>query len=161
MMHKLRTHFAVDDDLQAFAESWLNGPRQLTEARSLTAADGALVALLHRDGCYQVELCSVPAGLVIPMHTHPRADTIEVSVAGALRLQVNGVDPFAGLPDELVARRNHWRGIRINHDDVHGTQVGAPGAVFLSIQRWQGEPRSVLTDYVGVPLGAQHQGLLA
>lgn len=158
--HRLRTFLCVQDDLQDFAEHWLNSPAYLSDAKSLTHADGALVACVYRDDTYQVELCSVPPGLVIPDHVHPNADTIEVSIAGALRLHVNGVDPFAGMPDALVARRNKWRGLRINHDDVHGTTVGEPGALFFSIQRWLGcPPRSVLTDYVGLPLGEQHMGM--
>jgi quercetin dioxygenase-like cupin family protein len=161
MTHRLRTFFGVNDDLQEFAEHWLNSPAYLADAKELTYADGALVACVYRDDVFQVELCSTPGGLVIPDHTHPHADTIEVSVAGALRLHVNGRDPFAGLPDAIVARRNKWRGIRINHDDVHGTTVGHPGAMFFSIQKWLGcAPMSVLTDYAGKPLGAQHRAML-
>jgi hypothetical protein len=160
-MHKLRTYFGISDDLQDFAEEFLNRPGYLSDAKMLRHADGALVAVVCQDGSFQVELCSVPAGLVIPDHVHPHADTIEVSVAGALRLRVNGVDPFDGMPDELVARRNRWRGLRINHTDIHGTTVGEPGAMFFSIQKWRGvEPRSVLTDYAGTPLGSQHKGLM-
>jgi quercetin dioxygenase-like cupin family protein len=156
---RLRTHFGIADDLQDFAEDFLNRRGYLANMRSLQRADGALVALVCREGVYQVELCAVPGGLVIPDHTHPQADTIEVGLAGALRLRVNGVDPFEGLPDALIERRNRWRGLRINHDDVHGTTVGQPGAMFFSIQRWRGEPRSVLTDYAGEPLGPQHRAL--
>lgn len=148
---KLRTRFGVNDDLQAFAERWLDGAR--LSAQSLTHAEGALFACLHREGPYQVELVCVPAGFVIPTHVHPHADTIEVGVAGVLRLHVNGVDIFNRIPDEVVERMNHSRGIRINRSDAHGTAqpVGPRGAMFLSIQRWTNEPSSVLTDYVGRP----------
>lgn len=159
-MNKLRTHFCVDDDLQAFAEGWLNAPAQLCAALDITAADGATVTTLYRDGPYQVQLCNVAGGTVIPPHTHPHADTIEIGVAGAMRLFVNGIDPFAGIPDHLLARRGRWRGIRINRGDVHGTTVPHPGSVFLSIQRWDGDVKSVLTDYAGAPLGHQHGEML-
>ena len=159
-MKRLRTWFGIDDELQAFAERWLNTGGSLCGAHSLTAADGSMVACLYRDGAYQVELCTTPAGMVIPEHIHPHADTIEVSVAGALRLTVNGVDAFEGMSDEAVARVSKWRGLRINHNDWHGTTVGAPGAMFLSIQKWlDGVPRSVLTDYEGGRLGPQHECL--
>lgn len=161
MTHKLRTYFGVDDDLQEFAERFLNSGGILSSAVALTKVDGAMVTVLHRDDRFQVELCCVAGGTVIPPHTHPNADTIEVSVAGAMRLLVNGVDPFEGIPDDLVMRRGRWRGIRINHDDVHGTTVPEPGSVFLSIQRWNGPPQSVLTDYKGAPLGPQHLEMLA
>lgn len=162
MRHRLRTFFGIDDDLQAFAEGWLNRPSQLANALSLSQADGALVSVLYRDDRFQVELCAVTAGTFIPAHVHPNADTIEVSVSGALRLPVNGRVVDADVPDRLLARFNRWRGIRINHDDVHGgAVVPQPGAMFLSIQRWNvGPPKSVLTDYAGEPLGNMHRSML-
>jgi hypothetical protein len=159
-MKKLRTFFGIDDDLQAFAEEWMSREGQLANAQSLTLADGALVSVLYREGHFQVEMCAVPGGLVIPPHTHPQADTIEVGIAGALRLTVNGVDPFSHVPDERLPKLTKGRGLRINHNDVHGTVVTMPGSLFLSIQRWTGEPKSVLTDYSGAPLGPQHEGML-
>lgn len=160
-MHHLRTFFRIDDDLQEFAQDWLNRESLLSSALSLTASDGVMVAVLYRDERFQVELCVVPGGLVIPPHTHPNADTIEVSVAGAIRLEVNGVEPFAALPDDVLARGNRWRGVRINATDVHGTVVPHPGAMFLSIQRWVCTPKSVLTDYRGAPLGQQHKEIIS
>lgn len=162
MKKQLRTYLGVDDDLQAFAEGWLNGTACLSNAKSIAHADGALVACLYRDSTYQVELCCVPPGLVIPDHVHPNADTIEVTVAGVLRLHVNGKDIYVGMTDEGVQRLNRGRGIRINRSDVHGTvaPVGEHGALFLSIQRWADGPRSVLTDYVGAPLGEIHRGMM-
>jgi hypothetical protein len=151
----------VNDDLQAFANRWLN-ESSLSNAQSISYADGAFVACLYRDETFQVELCAVPPGLVIPDHTHPNADTIEVTVAGVLRLRVNGRDVYAGMTDEYVQRLNRTRGIRINRSDVHGTiePVGARGALFLSIQKWSCVPTSVLTDYLGAPLGEMHQGMV-
>lgn len=161
-MTRLRTHFGVDDDLQAFAERWLNSPGYLSHAKSMAHADGALVACVYRDSTYQVELCCVPPGLVIPDHVHPHADTIEVTVAGVLRLHVNGEDVYSGMSDEYVQRLNLWRGVRINRRDVHGTvsPVGECGAMFFSIQKWTDGPRSVLTDYVGGALGETHRGMI-
>lgn len=159
-MRKLRTFFGIDDDLQAFAQDWLNRPDQLAAPLSLTCVDGAMVTKLYCDGKYQVELCAVPGGLVIPPHIHPHMDTIEVGLSGALRLEINGVDPYAGVPDERLERHYRGRGIRINATDWHGTTVGMPGSMFLSIQRWAGTPTSVLTDYVGSALGPQHEAIL-
>ena len=151
---KLRTAFGADDDLQAFAESWLARGGALTGAVSVKCLDnGTLVACLYRDDRFQVEMFCCPPGLVIPAHTHPRVDTIEVNVAGPLRLQVNGVPIYGDLSDERVVRASRGKGIRIDHDDAHGTAepVGKSGAIFLSIQRWVGEPDSVVTDYKGAP----------
>ena len=162
-MKRLRTFLGFDDDLQEFAQGWMNSPGCLSNAKSITHADGVMVACLYRDSTYQVELCCVPAGQVIPDHTHPHADTIEVTVAGVLRLHINGRDVYAGMTDEYVQRLNRWRGIRINRGDVHGTAspVGERGALFLSIQKWAYRPRSVLTDYVGAPLGEIHRGMMS
>lgn len=153
----------VNDELQEFAEGWLNGKSCLSNAKSIVYADGAMVSCLYRDGTYQVELCCLPPGMSIPDHVHPHADTIEVTVAGVLRIHVNGQDVYAGMTDEYLQRLNHGRGLRINHDDIHGTikPVGAQGALFLSIQKWiDGPPRSVLTDYMGEPLGNIHRGMV-
>lgn len=160
MRNRLRTAFEIRDDLHEFADAWLASQGALADARELRHADGAMVAVLHRAGRYQVELCCVSGGTVIPDHIHPNADTIEVPVAGLLRLRVNGVDPFAGMSDERLRNFRRPFGIRINHDDWHGTEVGAPGSMFLSIQRWTGDPQSVLTDYAGEPLGDLHRSLL-
>ena len=81
---RLRTAFEIRDDLHEFAESWLQGAGVLNAAQQLRYADGALVAVLYRQAPYQVELCCVVGGTVIPDHTHPNADTIEVPVAGLL-----------------------------------------------------------------------------
>lgn len=158
----LRTLFGVDDDLQEFAENWLKLGCTFTQARDVRFVDGAMVSQLYRDVKYQVELCCVPPGFVIPNHVHPNADTIELTVAGVLRLHVNGEDVYAGMTEESIRRLVRGRGVRINHDDVHGTAepVGKNGAMFLSIQRWVGEPQSVLTDYEGAALGSTHQEML-
>lgn len=160
-MRKLRTIRCVRDDLQSFAEDWLNGPAHLWNAKSISHADGVLVSCLYQDEQFQVELCCASPGLVIPDHIHPHADTIELNVVGVLRLHVNREDIYAGLTDENAQRLSHW-GVRINSTDIHGTvtPVGKNGAMFLSIQKWVGKPQSVLTDYIGSPLGNLHQEII-
>lgn len=161
-MNKLRTRFGVKDDLQLFAENWLNSSACLSNAKSVAYADGAIVSCLYQDNQFQVELCCVPPGFVIPDHTHPHADTIEMNVAGVLRLHVNGNAVYPSMTDENMQRLSRGRGIRINRNDVHGTiePVGKNGALFLSIQKWTGNPASVLTDYRGEPLGDTHKGMM-
>lgn len=157
-MSKFRCAYEVLDELHHFAALWLAHPVR-NQARVLWA-DGAKVERLYVSHEYQVERCSVPPGFAIPAHTHPRADTIEVGLAGAVRLSVNGVDPFAAVPDARLGAFTRGRGIRINAADSHGGVALGQGAVFLSVQRWAGEPLSVLTDYAGKPLGAEHEALL-
>lgn len=158
-MSKFRCAYAVLDELHHFAALWLEHP--VKNAPRILYADGAKVERLYVSHEYQIERCTVPAGFVIPNHTHPRADTIEVGVSGAVRLSVNGVDPFAAIPDDRLGAFTRGRGIRINAVDSHGGVALADGAVFLSVQRWVGAPMSVLTDYQGDPLGAEHEALAA
>jgi hypothetical protein len=158
MVKRLRTIWGVDDDLQDFAQDLLNRPRLLSRTRDLRWADGAMVAVIAREGQYQAELCTLCGGVLIPDHVHPQADTIEVGLFGAMRLVVNGRDPFDGASDDRIAK-HRWTGVRINSADVHGGRVPPTGAMFLSVQRWAGPVLSVLTDYRGALLGPEHARL--
>lgn len=159
MARRLVTALGVDDDLQAFAAEFVRGP--LPMAIDSRQVDGAMVSTLAREGVFQVELCCVRGGMLIPQHLHPHADTIEIGIAGGLRLQVNGVDPFAASGmDRLTRQHRAAVGVRINHDDWHGTVVPPCGSVFLSVQRWSIDPLSVLTDYIGCPIGTEHGAML-
>jgi len=152
----MRVAYRIDDDLQAYAEGLrFDWPSRMAEV------EGAQVAVVHRRGQFQAELCCVRGGFVIPEHVHPHADTIEMMLCGAMRLFVNGIDPFSRIPDARLTAFARLRGIRINSTDVHGGKALHGGAWFLSVQRWKGEPRSVLTDYVGDVLGPRHAELNA
>jgi hypothetical protein len=151
--------FAIDDDLHRFAASWLaDGEKPIPT--QWTHMDGAAVSCAYLCAPFQVELCRVPEGYVIPDHVHPNADTIEAGAEGAVRLFVNGIDSFARLTDEMMPRLVRGRGIRINATDIHRGYAVAD-TLFYSIQRWKGTPRSVLSDYRGTPLGPQHVEALA
>lgn len=157
-MHTLRTVLGIEDDLQAFAQDFLNSGGILSHALSLRQTGGNLVACLHRDGQFQVEMFTIPGGFVINPHRHPNTDTIEVPVAGLVRLNVNGEEPFEKFSDEAL-KKMRWRGLRINHDDMHGGTVAEGGAMFLSIQRWVTAPSSVQLDYIGASNSDAHARL--
>ncbi len=145
---RLRTAFEVDDDLQRYAEAFLFARAGcLATGGEVRDIGSAQFAVLAREAPYQVEMGIVRGGELIPDHVHPHADTIEIGVAGGVRLKVNGADPFAAVPDERLAAFTRRRGIRINRCDWHGGQVLAGGAVFLSVQRWIGPPSSVIVDF--------------
>jgi hypothetical protein len=154
---RLHCAFPIYDDLHDFAERWLATGN--VYSHSACDVGNANVMCLYRDDVYQVELCFVKPDTVIPAHTHPDADTIEVGVFGGVRLFVNDVDPFAEFDDEKLAKFTRMRGLRINSSDVHGGKVSPMGAAFLSIQRWKHGPKSVLTDYVGQPMSAIHEAM--
>jgi hypothetical protein len=162
-MERLRCLFGEDDALHRFAERFL----QTASFFGMNAANDALalgevvVAKLHTEGAFQVELVAVQGGYYIPPHVHPHMDSIEVNVAGAVRFVVNGNDVFKGLTDARLLQRSKMRGLRINRSDVHHGQVLPCGALFLSIQHWREAPGSVGLDYRGTPLNAHHADLLA
>lgn len=126
----------------------------------MVQVDGVHVARLLKDGRYQVELCCLQAGAAIPTHVHEEADTIEVGVVGAVRLLVDGIDPFERVSDLRLPSFVRRRGISIPAGVPHSGVVLPCGAWFLSVQRWHNEPRSVLTDYKGARLGAEHESML-
>lgn len=148
-MRAFRVAYGVQDDLHEYARAWLATGSPLAGATALRDIGNGQFAVLGRGGRFQVELCVVRGGVEIPEHTHPHADTIEVGIAGAVRLLVNRADPFEAIPDERLAIFTKGRGIRINRGDRHGGRVLSGGAMFLSVQRWDGVPGSVLTDYLG------------
>ena len=157
-MKKLRCIGGQDDALLAYASEFLYArPASLAGALLMRDVGNLQVAVLARDGQFQVELGVLAGGTVIPAHVHPHVDTIEIGVAGAVRLMVNGVDPFAAVPDERLGRFTRSRGIRINRGDLHSGLVLPGGAMFLSVQCWSGLPSSVLEDYVGEPVSSMHR----
>lgn len=157
----MRIAFDIDDDLRRYAVEVMRRGVPLASASRLAEVGGAQVAVLERCGVMQVELCCLRGGTEVPEHVHTDADTIEIGIAGAIRLFVIGVDPFARVPDAQMHVRSRGRGIRINAGVPHRGVVLPQGVWFLSVQRWKDEPRSVLTDYVGAPLCAQHAEMLA
>jgi len=155
-MSAFRVAFDVQDDLRDYASDFIARGMPMGSVSRLIEVENVSAATIERQGRFQVELCCVRGGSRINDHTHPQADTIEVGLTGGVRLFVNGIDPFAAVPDDRLPRFTRARGIRINATDLHGGIVLPQGAMFLSIQRWLGEPQSVLVDYVGAPAGSAH-----
>lgn len=163
-MKRLRCLFGIDDELHAYAQRFLEAATFFSmnaPAAEMLDLGGPTVCKLQQDGEYQVELVSVPAGFYIPKHVHPNMDSIEVSISGAVRFILNDVDIFAHLDDARLLCRAKHRSLRINRTDVHHGKALATGAIFLSIQRWTGNPASAGTDYAGVSLSEKHEHLLS
>lgn len=127
----------------------------------VTFEDGAaLSCVLHRSGCFQVEQFTVlprEGGSTFPDHRHPNVDSIEYFMAGEIRFRLRGLDvataEAAAAVGEDGAALLAGRRLPVRAVDLHGGWVGAGGAMFLSIQRWQHDivPSSVLLDWAGVP----------
>lgn len=123
--------------------------------------DGVTAVTLYRRAPFQVQMFVVPPSHIIPEHTHPNVDSIEVYVGGDIR--------FSRAGKFLTDEQNHestssgvslLRGfqVRVRPDDLHGGAFGTQGGVFYSIQQWLNgvAPTCVASDYVGVVMGPQH-----
>ena len=119
--------------------------------------------LLYRKGQFQVQMFAVPEGTIIPEHTHPNVDTIQVYVGGNIHFSHSGKYVY---PKNRLFRNNgplgcaNKRGtrMRVRPNDLHGAVVGEGGGVFLAIQHWLNgiEPHCVGSDYEGVTMGEDH-----
>jgi hypothetical protein len=116
--------------------------------------------LLFREGSFQVQIFTVPPYYIVPAHTHPNVESIEVYVGGQIRFSHRGNFVFEGRDpvDNLDISPFKWRMLRVSPEDRHGAVVGATGAVFISIQRWLNdiEPHCVAADYTGPVMDASH-----
>src|SRR5437763_7118025 len=85
--------------------------------------------LLYRKDPFQVQMFAVPEGTIIPEHTHPNVDSIEVYVGGNIMFSHSGkyIVPAEEVhardgPLGLASRRGIT--IRVRPNDVHGGVVG-------------------------------------
>jgi hypothetical protein len=120
------------------------------------------VVLLYRQPPFQVQLFIVPPHYIIPEHTHPNVDSIEIYVGGDIKFSHSGKwvvpdEAFAG-PSEQGTWQKRGKRIRVKPNDQHGGQFGPHGGVFMSSQRWMNgvEPHCVSADYTGVVMGPHH-----
>lgn len=118
---------------------------------------------LYRCGQYQVQLFLAPPGTIIPEHTHPNVDSIEVYVGGEIRFTLHG--KYLATPEEMVADGGPFnspllRGftVKVSPNTLHGGCFGHGGGVFMSIQHWLNGvgPHCVAADYSGITMGQQH-----
>lgn len=153
------------DELERFCASFLKkmpvlGAVPLQGAVSMI--ENVTSILLYRRGQFQVQMFAVPEGTVIPEHTHPNVDSIEVYVGGSIRFSHSGKyvyredELFAQGPMGLSSRRGLT--IRVRPNDLHGGTFGPGGGVFLSVQHWLNgvRPHCVAADYTGVTMGKDH-----
>ncbi len=122
--------------------------------------EGVTSVLMYRQDQFQVQMFIVPPNYIIPAHTHPNVDSIEVYVGGDINFTLNGearnsdrlqVDEFGC----SVARGGV---VRVQPNDRHGGIFGPSGGVFLSIQHWLNgvKPHCVAADYSGPVMGPDH-----
>lgn len=120
--------------------------------------------LLHREGQFQTQMFIAPPCTIIPEHTHPNVDSIEVYAGGQIYFSHSGKlittkeNCTKDLKSTLGVSTNRGLAIRVKPNDPHGGYMGENGGVFLSVQHWLNnvEPHCVAADYIGKTMGLHH-----
>ena len=119
--------------------------------------------LLYRQGQFQVQMFAVPEHTIVPEHTHPNVDSIEVYVGGNIAFSHSGKyivpkDSIFAKDGPLGVCSRRGLTVRVRPNDVHGGVVGEGGGVFLSVQHWLNgvKPHCVAADYDGLAMGEDH-----
>ncbi len=154
------------DPVEKFCESFLKDMPVIGAvpyAGAVTKVQDVTGILLYRKGPFQVEMFACPEGTIIPEHTHPNVDTVQVYVGGNIIFTHSGLYtyPADGVramdgPLRCANRRGHL--LRVRPDDRHGAVVGKGGGVFMAVQHWLNgiAPHSVAADYDGIAMGEDH-----
>jgi hypothetical protein len=116
----------------------------------------------YRHEQYQVQMFIVPPNYVIPEHTHPNVDSIELYLGGQIKFSHKGKwtipEQDLQIPSFMGTSCRRGKMIRVRPNDPHGGIFGEGGGVFMSIQKWlnEVEPHCVSADYVGATMGEHH-----
>jgi hypothetical protein len=156
----------VADELQKFCNWFLKNMPVLGAVPfqgAVSKVQDVTAILLYRKGQFQVQMFAVPEGTIIPEHTHPNVDSIEVYVGGNIRFShsgkyVYGEEQLCAMNGPLACATKRGTTIRVHPNDLHGGVFGEGGGVFLSIQHWLNgvKPHCVSADYTGVTMGEDH-----
>lgn len=134
---------------RAFARHMLKDDRLLLRPHvgdvAIAPAPGgwAIECVLFREACWQVELVVLTPGVVAPRHRHNRVDSCDLLLAGR---------PSAITVGDVIRAPAAQRGslaanlIRIGKGVWHSGEP-SNGAVYLSFQKWDGEPGVIGDDW--------------
>ena len=154
------------DQLEKFCDSFLKKTPVIGAvpfAGAVSMIEDVTSILLYRQSQFQVQMFAAPAGTIIPEHTHPNVDNIQVYVGGNIRFSlggkyVYGADQLFALNGPLGLANRRGLTIRVRPNDIHGAVFGEGGGVFLSAQQWLNgvKPHCVGADYDGLTMGEDH-----
>jgi len=154
------------DDLDKFCKWFLlNMPvvGAVPFENAVTKIEDVTSVLMYRKDNFQVQMFIVPPHYIIPEHTHPNVDSIEVYMGGNIRFSHCGsfVNPEPDIQKDntnLGCSKARGKTIRVKPNDLHGGIFGEGGGVFLSVQKWLNDvkPHCVAADYNGVVMGEDH-----
>lgn len=113
--------------------------------------------VLHRSGQFQTQMWICDPGSVIPEHSHPNVDSIQLYVSGSLNLFVR--DLVEAAPNGTsIQLRERGGNARVLPGQGHSAKIGPMGACFLTFQHWLVDPpSSVEMDWVGEALSDEHR----
>lgn len=120
--------------------------RPVQALQSMKTGMGATEVVLFREACWQVTLLVLEPNLLVPSHKHHRVDSVDLAIAGdgfaniGSTVRARAVSAAAGLA--LMSQLQ-----RVPKGVAHGGSAGPVGGCFLSFQRWDGEPDSVMNDW--------------
>jgi len=161
----IRGIMAFNRELSKFRRWFLNeGPRfgDIPWHNAVTDIHGIAAIQWFRKPPFQVQMFVIPDFYVIPEHTHPNVDSIEMSLGGKFLPSVGG--RWVHSP-ELTAiaeagEINPYQGqvAWVPSDMIHGAVIGEGGGAFMSIQHWKNGvvPHCVSRDYDGKALASGH-----
>lgn len=154
------------DELERFCFSFLEKMTVLGAVPfdgAVSKIENVTGILLYRMGQFQVQMFAVPEGTIIPEHTHPNVDSIEVYMGGNIHFSHSGkysydADMLRASASPLGLAKKRGNLIRVRPNDVHGGVFGKGGGVFLSVQHWLNgvKPHCVAADYDGITMGEHH-----
>ena len=154
------------DELERFCAAFLKNTPVIGAvpfAKAVWQIEDVTSILLYRRDQFQVQMFATPGPVIIPEHTHPNVDSIEVYVGGDIHFSHSG--KYLYPKEQLYANSGplalcNRRGlqIRVRPNDLHGGVIGEGGGVFLSVQHWLNgvKPHCVAADYSGVTMGKNH-----
>ena len=116
----------------------------------------------YRDPPFQVQVFIMHGFCIIPEHTHPNVDSVELNLGGRFTLSLGG----RWVEDKLLTKSAEMGGFNAYHgkqipvpsDMIHGAVIGPGGGAFMSIQHWKNgvQPHCVSRDYDGIALASDH-----
>jgi len=164
-LEQIRQEAALDP-LVAFAyEFFTNSDNligQIPYDRAMHRIGDVTSVTWYRDHEFQIQMFIMPPHHIVPEHTHPNVDSIELNAGGQVCFSRNGrwADITQDLdgPDQNGLPHRRWAHLRVKPDYPHGGVIGPAGGVFFSIQRWLNgvAPHCVAADYVGVVMDQEH-----
>lgn len=131
---------------RGFARYMLDGDRLLIRPQldSISIFGGyAIEVILFREACWQVELITMLPGVVVPKHRHNRVDSCDLMIGGTPGCVEIGERAISPLRRGSLAANL----VRVGKGVWHHGKSGKSGAVYLSFQKWDGEPGLISEDW--------------